>query len=193
MLPWRWQPLMAHNLYSCFGTQPISQLIRVLTHIDNPAHAGVDQHFRTQHTRAVCTVNGGPFRAHTMQGRLDNCVLFGVNAAAKLMSFARLHPLRLPQTTHITTVSQSGRRTVVARCQYMPVLYENSADRATQAGSPARHLPSDLQEVVVPRRPFTYGIRQSQPPPPTLVSIRILQSHKLSHTPLMPAPGKLRR
>jgi hypothetical protein len=115
-------------------------------------HAGVNNHLGADAAGLVGAVKGGAVDVGAVLGGLDDGVLLGVQSSAYLMPFSGRDSELFAQAAAVKTVLNAGRRSVVARCQDVFILYENSADPAAQAGSALLDQVRDLHEIFVPGR-----------------------------------------
>src|SRR5512135_1048577 len=65
------------------------KLVSIPALIENLANAGIDQHLGADGTGQVRAVKGRPLDTDSMEGRLDDGVLLGVQAPAELVTLSR--------------------------------------------------------------------------------------------------------
>jgi hypothetical protein len=107
------------KLYVSFTEQLHERIVIILAKADKALDTGIDQHLGTEYAGGMGTVNCAPFKTHTMESRLDDYVLLGVDAATYLVTLTRGYFHLVSKATQFEAVLKPGRRAVVAGGQYM--------------------------------------------------------------------------
>ena len=95
-------------------------------------------------------VDFGPGEGNAVHRRLDDDVLFRVEAPADFMPLAGRHAELFAQATDIEAMRYLGRCAVIAGGEDAFVLDGYGPDPAAQAGRALRHEGGDVHEVVGP-------------------------------------------
>jgi len=128
--------------------------IRISFFIININDPGINQHLSADGTGQVRAVQDGAFHADTIQGGLNNGILFSMKAAAQFMPFSRRNSLFLPNTTNIQAMPDIGGRAVVAGCDDPFIPDDNSSHLSSQASGAFGHQLGDIHEILIPGGPF---------------------------------------
>src|SRR4030065_629951 len=95
-------PVHPHQLDLCQVQEFERVLINaVILVVYDANHAGIDQHLGTLDAREVCHITRGSFRAHPMQGSLDDGIGFSVDGTYAV-------PIH-HQVTRLITMREPGR------------------------------------------------------------------------------------
>ena len=105
----------------------------------------------------VGTIQGRPANRDAMIGRLDDGILLGMEAPAKLVALTRRNGLLLPKAADIQTVLQAGGSSVVSCGQDFFVSHQDSTHLPSKARRPFSDEMGDIHEVFVPGRPGGIG------------------------------------
>ena len=90
-------------------------IVVIHTETDEPLYPGVDQHLGTEHAGGMGAVNGAAFKADTMQSRLYDHILLGVNSPANFVPFPGGDTQLIPQAAQFQAILLPGRSAVIAR------------------------------------------------------------------------------
>ena len=126
------------------------QFVRIPGTVVDLGDPGIDDHFGTDGTGLVGAKEVGTFHRHPVQGRLDDGVLFRVNAAAELVAHSGLDVEPFPQAADLGTVPDPGRGAVVAGGKDALVLDDHGPHRTPQAGGAFGHQGRDVHEIGFP-------------------------------------------
>ena len=90
-----------------FFEHPASQGVGIAFFVNDPLDPSINDHLGADGTGMVGAVKRGSADRHAMIGRLDDRVLFGVQAPAEFMALSGRNSLLLPETAHIKAVLQA--------------------------------------------------------------------------------------
>jgi len=79
-------------------------------------------------------IDSAPFKADTVEARLYDYILLGVDAAADFVSCPRRYIQLIPQTTKLKAVLGARGGAIVASSQYVFIPYRYCPDMMSAAG-----------------------------------------------------------
>lgn len=109
-----------YQRYTCFTQKSAAVFIWVQASVDNPFDPCIDDHFGTREARLVRHINHTAPGADSVQRRLDDGVLLGVERSDTVPVYN--------QMSDIVTVGQACGRTVVSSCQDAFVAHDHRAN-----------------------------------------------------------------
>ena len=118
--------------------------------VKDPFQLDIDQHLRADGAGEIGTVEGGATDTETVQGGLDDRILFGMQATAEFMPFAGGDTLLLAQTANFKAMTDLGRSAIVAGGDNALVAHEDGPHLTAQAGGTLRDHLGDAHEVLIP-------------------------------------------
>jgi hypothetical protein len=101
----------------------------------------------------VRAVKGGSTNLHTMVSRLNDGILFCMEATAELMALPRRDALFLAEATNVQAVFRPRRGSIVTRRQNIFIFDEDSTHLPPKAGRAFGDEMSDIHEILFPGGP----------------------------------------
>ena len=98
----------------------------------------------------VGAVKGCSTNSHAMVSRLDDCILFCMEAATQFMALPGGDSLFLAEAANVQAVLQARRGSIVTRRQDFLVFDEDRADLPSQAGRALGDEMRDVHEILFP-------------------------------------------
>lgn len=119
--------------YACLADKLKGKLVRIRMNVNDTLYARIDNHFSANRTRLMSDVNSCSVNAYSLFCGLNNCILFGVDGIAQLLTSTRFNAPFVAHTyALIAAIKNSRRRTVVTRrqnslvlnndCSYLPAV-----------------------------------------------------------------------
>ena len=115
---------------------------------------GIDEDLGADNTGLMRAVQRRAFGGHAVYSRLDDGILFGVDAAAKFVVLTAGDMELLPKASHFLTMGDALWRSIVARGKDLPVLDQNGTYLSAQTGGALRYRLGNVQIIVFLYDPF---------------------------------------
>jgi hypothetical protein len=131
----------------------VGEFVLISFFIINSANISIDDHLGANDAWPGSTIQGSTFDGYAVACRLDNDVLFCVQASAKFMPLARGYVVQLSHTAHIQTVWQAGRSTIIPGRQYPLVFNQYCAYSPPEAGGALGDETGYFHKISVPTGP----------------------------------------
>lgn len=110
------------------------KLVGIRMNVNDTLYARIDNHFRAYRTRLMSDVNSCAVNAYALFCGLNNCVLFGVNGIAQLLTSTRFNAPFVAHTyALIAAIKHTRRRAVITRRQNSLVLNNDGSDLSAVA------------------------------------------------------------
>jgi hypothetical protein len=102
------------KLYSSFSEQVHKGVISVSAKGYEALYLGINQHLSAEHAWRMGSINRGTRKAHPMERRLYDYVLFGMNTPAYFLPGSRLYTQLIPEAAKFKAIFKSGSSPIVA-------------------------------------------------------------------------------
>ena len=126
------------------------QFIAVAVANNDADNTGIDDHLGTNDTGMIGAIQSGTFRADSMQGRLNNRVLFRVQTAAQFMTFTGRNLELFAQTADIQAMLQFGGSAVITGGQNPAIAHQAGPYRPAQTGAAPGNQFDNIQKISIP-------------------------------------------
>jgi hypothetical protein len=130
----------------------VGEFVLIPFFIINSSNISINDHLGANDTWPGSTVEGGTLDRYAVAGRLDNYVLFCVQAPAKFMSLAGGYIVLLSHTADIQAVWQAGRSSIIPGGQYPLVFNQYCSYSPTEAGRALGDETGYLHKIRIPTR-----------------------------------------
>ena len=147
----RWHRDIIHR-YPRLSEEIPEGIISVFAKAHKAFYLGVDQHLGTEDAGGVGAVDGAAIKADTVERRLNDAILLGMDGAANLVTGAGWDILRIPEAAQFEAVFQSGGSAIVAGGQDMLIPHGHRTDMVPEAGRALGHHRGHLEKVFVDAR-----------------------------------------